>query len=178
MYRYNLKRLIIISGLLFYLTLNHTQAATISYLGVDTQGNPTTSQITVTEQVENLFFLQIEGGMPDINPQTKEPYLRALQLTGSAKNQAHAIFFDPLLYIFVPAQIGYHKLVVDVNEIYVFLQKEQNQFQLDHFFREGLFCDAQPCTNKEEAGLFCGESICQLKSETLFFDTPVIYTYK
>jgi hypothetical protein len=166
------------SGLLFYFTVNNIQAATISYPGLDTQGNPITSQITVTEQIGNLFFLQIEGGMPDINPQTKEPYLRVLRFTKPTKSQAHAIFFDPLLYIFVPAQVGYHKLVVDVNEIYVFLRKDQNQFQLDHLFREGIFCDAQPCTSEEEAGLFCGEPVCQLKSETLFFDTPIIYTYK
>lgn len=116
--------------------------------------------------------------MPDINPQTKEPYLRVLRLTEPTKNQAHAIFSDPFLYIFVPAQISYQKLIVDVNQIYVFLWQGQNQFQLDHFFREGLFCDAQPCTNAEEAGLFCGEAICQLKSETISFDTPVIYTYE
>ena len=177
MYQYDIKSLFI-SGLVLYFTLSNLQAATLSYPGLDTQGNPITSQITVTEQVGNLFYLQIEGGMPDINPQTQEPYLKVLRLTEPDKNQAHAIFSDPLLYIFVPAQTNYHKLIVDVNEIYVFLRTDQNQFQLDHLFREGIFCDAQPCTNEDEAGLFCGESVCQLKSETTFFNMPVVYIYE
>ncbi|NJO17841.1 MAG: hypothetical protein HC877_19550 [Thioploca sp.] len=177
MYQYDIKSLVI-SGLVLYFTLNNLQAATLFYPGLDTQGNPITSQITVTEQIGNLFFLQIEGGMPDINSQNQEPYLRVLRFTKPTKSQAHAIFSDPFLYIFVPAQVSYHKLVVDVNEIYVFLRKDQNQFQLDHLFREGIFCDAQPCTSEEEAGLFCGESVCQLKSETTSFNMPIVYTYE
>jgi hypothetical protein len=177
MYKYDIKRLVI-SGLVLYFTLNNIQAATISYSGVDAQGNPFTSRITIIEQIENLFFLQIEGGMPDIDPQTKKPYLRTLRFNEPVNNPVYAIFSDPFLYVFAPAQVGYHKLVVDVNQIYVFLRQNQSQFQLDHLFRGGLFCDAQPCTNAEEAGLFCGEAVCQLKSETISFNTPVIYTYE
>ncbi|NJO14367.1 MAG: hypothetical protein HC877_01040 [Thioploca sp.] len=116
--------------------------------------------------------------MPDIDPQTKKPYLRTLRFNELVNNPVYAIFSDPFLDVFAPAQVSYHKLVVDVNQIYIFLWQGQNQFQLDHLFRGGLFCDAQPGTNEEEAGLFYGEPVCQLKSETISFDTPVIYTYE
>lgn len=72
MYSYGIKQLIV-SGLVFYFTLNNIQAATISYPGIDTQGNPITSQITVTAQIENLFFLQIEGVCQISIPKPKNP---------------------------------------------------------------------------------------------------------
>jgi hypothetical protein len=170
-------KVLVVSGWLFSFSLGQIQAATLSYSGVDPQGHPASSQITVLEQRGDLFHLQIEGGMPDINPLTGSAYLRTLRFSDPPNHQAtYALFVDPFLYILTPAQITKQKVMVAVNQLYVFFWQGQDQFQLVRFFRDGLFCGSQPCAYPNE-GLFCDDAPCQLISETVPFETPVIYLY-
>lgn len=168
------KRLIILGWILFCSTV--VQASGLSYVGVDPQGQPASSQITITEQQGDLFLLQIQGGMPDVDVRTGQPYVRKLQFTKPEPTQAYAIFYSPFLYVFTPAQVTNQKLLVNVTQLYVFAWQGQEQFKLLHFFREGKFCDTQVCTD----GLFCDalQPSCQLKSETISFDSEVTYVYQ
>ena len=162
------------SGIACFLFLHHVHAMTLSYQGVDAQQQPIASEITVTEQIGNLFLLHITGGMPDIDVRTETPYVRALNadISNNLPHQAQAIFSEPVLYIFAPGQIFRQKLITNVNNIYVFLQQDQEHFKLSHFFREGVLCEV-PTSN--ETGLFLGDPVCQFSSEKVSFNNPVVY---
>lgn len=173
MYQHTFK-MWVMSGILLLLTTHSVQAVTLSYQGVGTQNQDLASEIRVTSQVGNLFFLRITGGMPDISALTQAPYVKNLHESDTEKTvaQAVAIFSSPFLYIFAAGDISQQKVLFDVNYTYVLLQQDETHFQLSHYFRAGELCTTQSC---DDSGLLCGETECQAQLEKVSFDKPVIY---
>lgn len=163
--------------MLLFLATTNIQAITLTYQGVDTQNQTLISEIKVIEQVDNLFFLRITGGMPELDTLTQKTYLRMLQVNyqGSTPAQAVAVFSTPFLYVIAPGTISQQKLIVNVNYTYVFVQQDEKHFQLSHYFREGKSCTVQNCTDLDKRSLFCGEPTCQPSLEKISFDESVSY---
>lgn len=163
----------VLSGILLFLATPSVSALTLSYQGVDTQNQDLTSEIRVISQAGNVFFLRITGGMPDISVLTKTPYIRKLyEYYRTQDTQAVAIFSPPFLYVFAAGNMTRQKVMAEVNYTYVFLQQDEQHFQLSHYFREGEACLAQ---SEDDSVILNGEIICQPALDTVYFDNAVIY---